>query len=104
MALAILTAHTLVGMNGVALAALGMPSSTTRGLTTDAFGPFSDDAGGRVAMCGLSKDVRKITDALDAAGHTTAAIGKGFAIGFGPYKFASPPLRCSPPAPVTRPG
>merc|ERR1719360_453995 len=77
----ILVAHSLCGMFGVALGALGMLGTMTMGLTIDAYGPISDNAGGIAEMAGLSMEVRKITDALDAAGNTTAAIGKGFAIG-----------------------
>lgn len=75
------TCHTLLGMLGIALGALGMLSTLAVGLAIDAYGPVSDNAGGIAEMCDLGKEVRDRTDALDAAGNTTAAIGKGFAIG-----------------------
>lgn len=77
----VLVAHSLCGMYGIALGALGMLSTMTMGLTIDAYGPISDNAGGIAEMALLGPEVRKRTDALDAAGNTTAAIGKGFAIG-----------------------
>merc|ERR1719428_1009984 len=77
----ILVAHTLGGMFGVALGALGMLGTMTMGLTIDAYGPISNNAGGIAEMSGLPETVRALTDCLDAAGNTTAAIGKGFAIG-----------------------
>merc|ERR1719162_2860879 len=77
----ILISHTFCGSYGVALGALGMLSTMTMGLTIDVYGPISDNAGGIAEMCGLGPEVRRRTDALDAAGNTTAAIGKGFAIG-----------------------
>ncbi|KAF8819476.1 V-type H(+)-translocating pyrophosphatase VP1 [Cardiosporidium cionae] len=81
LAISVCVAHYFCGMYGVALAALGMLSTLTVGLTIDSYGPISDNAGGIVEMAGLGEDVRIRTDALDAAGNTTAAIGKGFAIG-----------------------
>merc|ERR1712151_157611 len=77
----ILVSHSLCGMFGVALGALGMLGTMTMGLTIDAYGPISDNAGGIAEMSGMPEDVRTLTDCLDAAGNTAAAIGKGFAIG-----------------------
>jgi len=77
----ILVAHSLCGMFGVALGALGMLGTMTMALTIDAYGPISDNAGGIAEMSELPDNVRTLTDILDAAGNTTAAIGKGFAIG-----------------------
>merc|ERR1711868_115925 len=75
------TGFTLVDMYGVALAAIGMLSTLATGLTIDAYGPVCDNAGGIAEMAFEDEDLRAKTDALDAAGNTTAAIGKGFAIG-----------------------
>lgn len=71
----------LAAMYGIALAALGMLSNLCIALAIDGYGPISDNAGGMVEMVHLQPQIRKRTDALDAAGNTTAAIGKGFAIG-----------------------
>lgn len=80
-AITVFVSYNMAGLFGISLAAIGMLANLPISLAIDGYGPISDNAGGLATMCKLDEGIRDITDDLDAAGNTTAAIGKGFAIG-----------------------